>query len=308
MKGNKKKGYSSFVSLLLVASALFCFCAHQRESLSSGEATSDDEYKQQLLQLLQLTEDQVPQQTEPGEAKIGAKDAEDSTKEPAATDDVLALLLAEDHQPSTTTDAPQKLKTDDVALSAEMFKKVQEDITRLEKKLQQRTASIDSLRRMIENRDRRISELERQPLTQPSRLGSSRRSTPLASRRKMDPDFVARYQQGRNQFERFQYQAAIETFQKLLADFPNHPMTDNCQYWIGECYFGMKQFQQAIIEFQKVFSYSETNKHDDAQLMIAISYLRLGQTEKAQKEFELFLKNYSTSEYASIAKRYYRSI
>ncbi|OPZ64053.1 MAG: Tetratricopeptide repeat protein [bacterium ADurb.Bin478] len=85
-------------------------------------------------------------------------------------------------------------------------------------------------------------------------------------------------------------------------------LADNCQYWIGESYFGLKEYQQAIMEFQKVFAYSMTDKYDDAQLMIGLSYVRSGQKEKAQKEFETFLNTYAGSEYAGVARRYYRDI
>jgi TolA-binding protein len=42
--------------------------------------------------------------------------------------------------------------------------------------------------------------------------------------------------------------------------------------------------------------------------MIGLSYVRSGQKQKAQQEFEDFLNNYSNSEYFSVAKRYYRDI
>jgi len=51
-----------------------------------------------------------------------------------------------------------------------------------------------------------------------------------------------------------------------------------------------------------------TDKYDDAQLMIGLSYVRSGQKEKAQKEFETFLNTYAGSEYAGVARRYYRDI
>jgi TolA-binding protein len=85
-------------------------------------------------------------------------------------------------------------------------------------------------------------------------------------------------------------------------------MADNCQYWIGECYYGLRQYQKAIIEFQKVFAYSATDKHDDAQLMIGLSYFRLGQRDQAQSEFQTFLNNFADSEYSSIARRYVQDI
>ena len=70
----------------------------------------------------------------------------------------------------------------------------------------------------------------------------------------------------------------------------------------------MKQYQEAIIEFQKVFAYVQNDKYDDAQLMIAQSYSRLGQKDRARSEFENFLNNYNSSEYYPIAKYKYENI
>ena len=81
----------------------------------------------------------------------------------------------------------------------------------------------------------------------------------------VDAGFMSAYQSARAQFERYDYNGAIESFQALLQQNPNHSMADNCQYWIGESYFGLKQYQKAIMEFQKVFAYGPADKHDDAR-------------------------------------------
>ena len=94
----------------------------------------------------------------------------------------------------------------------------------------------------------------------------------------------------------------------LLSQNPGHSYSDNAQYWIAESYYGKKDFNKAILEFQKVFAYNETDKHDDAQLMIGLAYLKMGQRQRAHSAFGEFLQTYRTSEYAHIARRYYQNI
>ena len=64
------------------------------------------------------------------------------------------------------------------------------------------------------------------------------------------------------------------------------------------------KFNQAIVEFTKVFSYSKANKNDDAQLKLGICYLKLGDKQKAKEEFERLLSDYPKSEYVQKVEYY----
>ncbi|HQG44356.1 MAG TPA: tetratricopeptide repeat protein, partial [bacterium] len=197
-----------------------------------------------------------------------------------------------------------------MGLTPEMFIKIRSDISRLEAALEQRSATVDSLQNIITNRNARLQELEAQrskraavtPVVTAKTIKKTARAAASSSA------FDTAYEDARSLFEAHKYQAAIDAFSRLLADYPDHTMADNCQYWIGECYFGMREYQKAIVEFQKVFAFSETDKHDNAQLMIGLSYVRSNQADLAQKAFGTFLDTYSGSEYTSVARRYYRSI
>ena len=92
-------------------------------------------------------------------------------------------------------------------------------------------------------------------------------------------------------------------FQALIQRDMNNALSDNCQYWIGEGYFGLKDYQKAVIEFEKVFSYSNTNKDDDAQLKLGITYIRMGQKEDARRELTRLLSNYPNSEFTALARK-----
>lgn len=120
--------------------------------------------------------------------------------------------------------------------------------------------------------------------------------------------FQDRYEEARQDYLARRYREAIQKFEALLAADTNHPLSDNCQYWIGESYYGLGNYQQAIIAFEKVFSFRRSNKDDDSQLKLGICYLRLNDRERARIEFQKLIDNYPTSEYVSMAQRYLSQI
>ena len=55
-------------------------------------------------------------------------------------------------------------------------------------------------------------------------------------------------------------------------------------------------------EFEKVFTYAGTDKDDDAQLKIGLSYQSIGNVEKARVEFQRMIDYFPGSEYYPKAK------
>jgi len=98
------------------------------------------------------------------------------------------------------------------------------------------------------------------------------------------------------------YDQAIGEFSEILAIAPGSKWADNAQYWIGECYYALENYRHSITEFQKVFAYPGSEKEDDAQFKIALSYIKLGDRERAREALERFLRNYPESEYVPKAR------
>lgn len=182
---------------------------------------------------------------------------------------------------------------------------------------QSETPTADELRHELEAKDQEISKLRSELVEKESKISELQaqlqskqrlRMTPITNNRSLkgapSPEFKARYQEALKLFNSRQYQAALNIFSELLLTDPNNSLSDNCQYWIGECYYGLGNYNQAIVEFEKVFSFPNSNKSDDAQLKLGICYLKLGDRQQAKKEFELLISNYSDSEYVELARRY----
>ena len=120
--------------------------------------------------------------------------------------------------------------------------------------------------------------------------------------------FNDRYTEARQDYRNRHYREAIQKFEALLSISSNHSLSDNCQYWIGESYYGMENYRQAAIAFEKVFSIPKSNKDDAAQLKLGLCYIRLSDMERARVEFQKLIDNYPTSEHISMAKKFIESL
>lgn len=112
-----------------------------------------------------------------------------------------------------------------------------------------------------------------------------------------------RYLQALTLHQNGRHDEAAEQFRRLIAEDRNHELADNAQYWLGECYYSLKQYQRAIIEFEKVRSFSNSDKGDDAQFKLGLCYRQLGNLEKARTEFLTLIATYPQSEFVENAKQ-----
>lgn len=94
-----------------------------------------------------------------------------------------------------------------------------------------------------------------------------------------------------------QYEAALKLIQKenrfadgrkglqrFLRDHPKHELAVNAIYWIGEAYYGEKQYEKAILQFQDVIQkFPKHAKAPAALLKQGLAFGMLGEkaTEKA---------------------------
>ena len=116
------------------------------------------------------------------------------------------------------------------------------------------------------------------------------------------PPVTATYEGAQKAFAEKKYEDAITMFKALLDGGIAEDMADNCHYWIGESYFGLKDFKEAINSFETVFQYKSSEKKGDAYFMIGRSYEMLGDKDKAKEAFEKVVKDYPTSNNVQKAK------
>ncbi len=211
--------------------------------------------------------------------------------ETAGEDEVLQLLGIKKEQKEQGTVESQQQDT----ASEDQLKK---EIELLEQRLADKEAEIAQLRSSVEEKDKVLGQLE----TQTNQVAPTAASATMTGNYKQD------YQAALQEYYNHNYKTAIKMFEQLLAIDSSNSLADNCRYWIGECYYGLGNYDQAIIEFTKVFSYPKSNKMADAQLKLGLCYWKLGDRARAADEFERLINDYPDSEYVDKAREFLAKI
>ena len=87
-----------------------------------------------------------------------------------------------------------------------------------------------------------------------------------------------------------------EIFQDFSVHSRTPPLAANSQYWLGECYYGQRRFQEAIDEFERVFAfYPSSNKVPASLLKIGYSHLELRQPSMARSVFQQLVRTHPQS-------------
>ena len=105
------------------------------------------------------------------------------------------------------------------------------------------------------------------------------------------------YEQGLVAYNDRRYAEAGGMFQKVMDRDPQGELADNARYWIGECDYALGDYRKALESFQGIFSYSRTEKYDDAQLKLGLCHLQLGDRATAIIELKRLIVDYPESEY-----------
>jgi tol-pal system protein YbgF len=99
-------------------------------------------------------------------------------------------------------------------------------------------------------------------------------------------------------------QRSLEAFSAFLQSHPQTDLSDNAEYWSGECYYMLEEFPEALEAFRRVFNHSFDDKYDDSQLKIGMTLRHLGRRDEAIAAFQELLTKYPDSQYIELARRY----
>ena len=95
---------------------------------------------------------------------------------------------------------------------------------------------------------------------------------------------------------------AADGFREFLRRYTAHDLADNAQYWLGECYYDVKDFTSAVREFRRVVErFPHGNKVPDALLKVGYSYLALGSVDAGKQTLEQLVRSYPRHETAVLA-------
>lgn len=99
------------------------------------------------------------------------------------------------------------------------------------------------------------------------------------------------------------YQLAILGFNEYITGFPSTDLTDDAQFWIGECYYRQNDFASARDEFAKVVSkYADSDRVASALYKLGKCYMETGDKAKAKKYYDETITRFPDTPEAELAK------
>jgi tol-pal system protein YbgF len=102
-----------------------------------------------------------------------------------------------------------------------------------------------------------------------------------------DPPDRVRYERVLSLFRDGDLEGARQGFTGFLEEYPNSNLAPNARFWLGESYFGKKEFQRAIDAYDKVeVDYPGSEKIPAAILKKGYAYLALKDRKRASSAFK----------------------
>jgi tol-pal system protein YbgF len=121
-------------------------------------------------------------------------------------------------------------------------------------------------------------------------------------------DVQSSYRSALDQYRAKKYDAAIAAFSEIIAVSPTNSLADNAQYWIGECWYMVRNYEKSLQAFNRVFTFRNTNKGADAHLKIGMIYQLMNNPDAAREELKSVVREYPASDAAKIASAKLQSL
>jgi len=125
-----------------------------------------------------------------------------------------------------------------------------------------------------------------------------------AAKTKTETDKESLYVAAYELFKDGKYTRSREAFEVFLKQYPSSEFSDNAQFWIAECYYFDKQYEKAIIEYDKTIkNFPEGNRVPNAVLKQGLSFLALGDKTSARLLLQQVIQDYPNTSQARIANQ-----
>jgi tol-pal system protein YbgF len=132
---------------------------------------------------------------------------------------------------------------------------------------------------------------------------SSTRIAALAKAQVPPPTPENIYKQAMDTLKSGETAKARDMFAAFIEQFPDNKLLPNARYWIGETYYIEKNYEQAVVEFQRVIKeYPGKDKVPAAMLKQALSFRELGDSKSAKFILKEIIDKYPQAEEVAAAK------
>ena len=110
-------------------------------------------------------------------------------------------------------------------------------------------------------------------------------------------------------YEKGKLEQALLEFQRFMSLNPPVEYVDNALYWIGDCQYGLNDFDQAKDTLKTLINdYPSGNKVPDAMLKLGLTYDKLSDNRSAKKILNHLIHTYPATEAAKKSKKKLRNL
>jgi TolA-binding protein len=99
------------------------------------------------------------------------------------------------------------------------------------------------------------------------------------------------------------YGKAINAFEKMLSQKIEPGLADRCHFWMGVCHLNLNRPNQALIEFNHVLEYANSEKKEESYFMMGQCYERNGAKKSAVMMYEKILRLYPQGKLAPVVEK-----
>lgn len=148
--------------------------------------------------------------------------------------------------------------------------------------------------------DERIAVIPKEPVSRPQK--------PAPAPRPPDPeeDYTKAIRVLRDERN---FTKARDLLNGFISKYPKHELADDAQYWIGQSYYQEKNFERAILAFNKVqVDFANGDKAPEALLLEALSFLHIDDRASAMELLGQVIAKYPDSSAASTARKRLESL
>ena len=115
---------------------------------------------------------------------------------------------------------------------------------------------------------------------------------------------AADYRDGLQQFQRGDYQRAIQSLRGYVTKNPNGEYVANAHYWVGEAYYAQRKYNEAILEYNEILVNSpKSDRVPAALLRQASAFAELGDKIDARLILQKLTAEHPNTDEAAKAKQ-----
>jgi tol-pal system protein YbgF len=105
------------------------------------------------------------------------------------------------------------------------------------------------------------------------------------------------------------YRSALTRFKDFVRKYPRSRLAESAQYYVGESHYALREFEQAIVEFDAVRSrYPQGEKVSAALLKQGFAFAELGENANAKLILQQVVDNYAQTPEAAQAREKLKSL